>query len=166
MVFDDTDKAFIAEVYPDRNWTVEAIAEAIDKTPEQIRNYVKYYKISRQDTEGQLTDTDKAFIRETFSDPAWPVAEIAEKLEVRQPQVRAYAYYAELKRPHGKRNPPQHDWRLIWELSKAGLRNCEIAFQMNISQPCVRYALTRMKAMSQEERERVWTMYTERATIK
>ena len=93
MIFDGTDKAFIAKVYPDRNWTVEEIAEAIDKTPEQIRNYVKYYKISRQDTEGQLTDNDKAFIRETFSDPAWTVAEIAEKLEVRQSLVLSYAYY-------------------------------------------------------------------------
>ena len=166
MIFDETDRAFIAEVYPDRAWTVDAIAEALDKTPEQIRNYVKYKGLSRTDAEGCLTDVDKAFIEETFSDPAWTVAQIAEKLDVRQSQVRAYAYYKELKRPHGKSNPPQHDWKSIWELSQTGFKNSEIAFQMNISSPCVRYALNRMRAMSPEERERVWTMYAETATIK
>lgn len=166
MIFDDTDRAFIAEVYPDRTWTVDAIAEALDKTPEQIRNYVKYKGLSRTDSAGCLTDTDKAFIEETFTDPAWTVSTIAEKLDVRQSQVRAYAYYKELKRPHGKRNPPTHDWQRIWELSQTGLKNSEIAFQMNISPPCVRYALNRMRAMSPEERSRVWTERAAQATIR
>ena len=52
MIFDDTDKAFIAETYPSPDWTVDAIAKTLEKQPHQIRGYATYAGLKRPGKRG------------------------------------------------------------------------------------------------------------------
>lgn len=47
MIFDETDKAFIHETYPDKDWTVAQIAEKLEVQPHQVRGYATYAKLKR-----------------------------------------------------------------------------------------------------------------------
>ena len=65
MVFDQTDKDFIAATYPNPEWTVKAIAETLEKKPSQIRGYAGYAGLKRPCKRGGVFKHDWRLIWET-----------------------------------------------------------------------------------------------------
>lgn len=98
------------------------------------------------------------FIKETYTDPAWQVGDIARKLEVCQHTISNYAKALGLKRPCIIRTP-EADWEAIYYGRKSGIKYEPLADQVGVSVAGAKKIMAKMIAMSEAERIVRWNLY-------
>jgi hypothetical protein len=96
-----------------------------------------------------MDDTDRAFLRATYSDPAWPTICIAAKLDVPLPTIYAQARRMSLTAAPDIRTP-RFDWQRARELIGAGVPFSEVAMTVGVTESAVRYAIKRMERMPEK----------------
>jgi hypothetical protein len=106
-----------------------------------------------------MDKTDRAFLRETYSDPSWPLEMIAETLEVDDMRK----IFDEARRLGLNRGPrvytPRFDWERCWRLRQDGMSYDSIGATLGVTGKACWYAVKRMRAMSDEDRQLVWLRY-------
>lgn len=111
---------------------------------------------------GTLEPYELDFIRDTFADPSWSTAAIANKLERCALTVMKYGKLMGLSRPNAKGREISHDWPSIWYAHQANQSYSETARALGISGQVVCYAMRQMILMGTEERLKVWNKWAEK----
>lgn len=105
---------------------------------------------------GALESYELDFIRETFTDPNWSTAAIANKIERCALTVTKYGKLMGLSRPNSEIT---HDWPSIWYAHQANQSYAETARALGISRQVVCYAMRQMILMGTEKRLIRWNKY-------
>lgn len=110
----------------------------------------------------RLEDYEREFIRETYTDPDWSCASIAEKIGRSKSTVMLYAKRMSLTGESNHRRGAFHDWPSIWYAHQANQSYRETGRRLGISGMAVCYAINRMILMGTQERLKLWNRYAEK----
>jgi len=105
-----------------------------------------------------MDSADRAFLRATYSDPSWPTAVIAAKLDIPLPTIYAQAKRMGLPAAPDVRTP-RFDWQAAWKMHQASMLLIEIGETLGVTAPAVGHAVKRMRAMTDDERAIHWQRY-------
>lgn len=107
----------------------------------------------------KLDSVDIDFIADTYGRPEWSIELIAEKLDRNVNTVWSAATRMGLERPEQTAYTVRINYEMIWReiASGSSIKNC--SEKMGISIQSIRYAIKKMKKMTESQRIATWNRY-------